>query len=105
MYVMLAPGQLKPGVSEAEMIAASDRFEANFVKKQKGVLRRHVLRAKSGGYADLVFFESKAAAERVLEAEMTSPDCAEFFSVFAPPDEGLPDMGVLSFEMLKIYEG
>jgi hypothetical protein len=101
MYVMLAPIELKPGVDEKSFLSASDRFEADFVRNQPGIVRRHLLRAKYGGYADLVFFESKEAANRVLEAEATSPECAIFFGLMVMPDD--PDMGVLSYEEVKVY--
>ena len=103
-YVVLAPIRLKAGVSEAGLVAASDTFEANFVKKQRGIIKRLLLKAKDGSYADLVFFESKGDADKVMEAEASSPDCLEFFGVMEAPDESLPDMGVLSFEHVKTYE-
>jgi hypothetical protein len=79
-------------------------FQADFVSKQSGIVKRLLLRGKDGAYADLVFFESKEAADRVVEAEANSPHCGQFFSIMQPPDENLPDMGVLSFEQLQIYE-
>src|SRR5262245_34078906 len=102
-YVMLAPIRLKEGVDETALVAASEAFQANFVTRQRGIVRRFLLRAKDGGYADLVFFESTAAADRVVEAETSSGDCAAFFSIMQPPDESLPDMGVLGFEQVKAY--
>ena len=103
MYVMLAPARLKAHVDEATMLAASDKFDADFVRKQPGIIGRHLLKDGKGGYADLVFFTSKEAADKVIEAEMTSPDCAVFFSLLEM-DESAPDMGVLSFEHIKSYE-
>jgi hypothetical protein len=104
MYVQLAPITLKPGISEAQLLEASDAFDDRFVKKQDGIVRRILLKAKNGFYADLVFFESKQAADRVLENEMNSPDCAAFFSLMEMPDESVEDMGVQSFEHVKTYE-
>lgn len=103
-FVMLAPIRLKAGIDEAALVTASDMLEANFVSKQQGILKRLLLRAKDGSYADLVSFASKAAADLVLEAEATSQDCLEFFKIMQAPDENLPDMGVLSFEHVKTYE-
>jgi hypothetical protein len=103
-YIQLAPIALKPGVSETQLLQASDMFDKAFVKKQDGIIRRHLLRAKTGGYADLVFFESKQAADKVRENEMSSPNCAAFFSIMEVPDETAVDMGVLSFEPIKTYE-
>ena len=103
-YVVLAPIQLKPGIDEKQLLAASDEFERDFVKKQRGITKRMLLRGKHGGYADLVFFESKEDADRVAKIEETSEECARLFGIMEPPDPNLPDMGVQSFEHVKTYE-
>lgn len=102
-YIQLAPIHLKAGRDEKSLLAVSDAFQASFVSKQAGIVQRILLRGKNGGYADLVFFESKVDAERVAEAERTSEQCAAFFEILEPPDPDLPDMGVLSFEHVKTY--
>ena len=104
MYIMLAPIRLKDGLEENALLQASDTFQRNFAGKQDGILKRLLLRSKSGGYADLVFFESKDEAERICKLEETSPECHEFFRIMEAPDQTLPDMGVMSFEHLKTYE-
>jgi len=103
IYVQLASIQLKDGVDEKTLLEASDAFEVNFVNKQQGILKRVLLKAKHGGYADLVFFESKDDADRVAKVEQTSEACHEFGKIMEAPDESLPDMGVLSFEHIKTY--
>ena len=104
MYVQLAPIHLKDGFDEKALLKASDVFETDFVRKQKGILKRVLLKGKHGGYADLVFFDSKDAADRVAELEATSEACHKFGSIMEAPDASLPDMGVLSFEHVKTYE-
>jgi hypothetical protein len=104
MYIQLAPIQLREGVDEAKLLEASAGFQQDFVSKQKGILRRILVKAKHGGYADLVFFASKEDADRVAEAEATSEHCLAFFKLLQPPDTNTPDMGVLSFEHVRTYE-
>jgi hypothetical protein len=104
MFIQLAAAKLKEGVDEAKLLEASDEFQKNFVSKQEGILRRILVRAKHGGYADLVFFESKEHADRVAQAEATSEHCLALFQLLEPTDPAAPDMGVLSFETLKTYE-
>lgn len=99
MYVQLAPFELKEGIDENTLLEASDAFQACFVNKQKGIIKRELLRGKDGTYADLVFFESKEDADRVAKTEETSEECLEFFRIMK-----VPDMGVLSFEQIKTYE-
>lgn len=104
MVVLLAPIRLKEGVDEGSLLEASDAFQARFVEKQAGVIRRLLLKATDGTYADLVFFESREDAARVAKIEETSAECLDFFRIMEPPDPSLPDMGVLSFEHVKTYE-
>lgn len=104
LYIQLAPIQLIEGVDEKTLLDVSDRFQAGFVARQKGVQRRILMKARHGGYADLVFFASREAAEQVAAAEQSSHQCHEFFRILKAPDGSLPDMGVLSFEPLKTYE-
>lgn len=104
MYIQLAPGKLKAGVTEAAALKASDEFEEHFVKHQQGIIKRMFLKGKDGTYADLVFFESQEAAERVATVEQQGhPDCQAFFDLWEI-DTSKPDMGVLSFEQIKTYE-
>jgi hypothetical protein len=95
MYIALASFKLKTGVDEQTLLQASDKFEKEFVRKQKGIIKRLLLRNVDGSYADLVFFESKEDYDRVLQAEQTSP---EFFSLMETPD--IPG---LKFHHLKTY--
>lgn len=103
-YIQMVPVQLNDGIDEKSLLEASDRFQAAFVSKQRGVVKRILMRASSGGYADLVFFESKDAAERIAAAERTSVECLEFFAMVKPSALGSLDTGVLSFEHLRTYE-
>jgi hypothetical protein len=95
MYIVLAPFRLKKGVDEQALLRASDKFEEAFVKAQKGIIKRMLLKNADGSYADLVFFESEEDYDRVLQAEQTSP---EFFSLMETPD-----MPGLKFHHLKTY--
>jgi hypothetical protein len=104
MYIKLAPIRLKDGIDEKTLLEASDAFERDFVRKQRGIIKRLLLRGNHGDYADLVFFESKADADRVVEIEATSDICLAYFKVMEAPDANLPDMGVLSFDHMRTYD-
>ena len=97
MQIALAPFKLKPGVTEEALLAASDEFETGFAQKQEGIVRRVLVRDTDGGYADIVFFESKEAMERVIEAEQGDEVCARFMSIMDDGEYG-------EFEILKAYE-
>ena len=78
---VLAPFTLAKGKSEADLLSASAVFQETFVSRQQGVLRRELIRKSDGEYLDIVQFRSKEDAERVMEAERTSPDCMVFFEM------------------------
>lgn len=103
-FIQLVPFQLKDGVDEATLLEASDAFQADFVSQQPGVQRRLLLRSAGGGYADLVFFESKAHADRIAAAEATSESFRALLQLVAPPAPGVTAPAISSFEQLKAYE-
>lgn len=104
MYIQIAPFHLKDGVDEKALLDGSDNFQSGFVARQKGVLKRILVKSRHGGYADLVFFENKEAADRIAAAEESSREFGDFLGIMKAPDGNPPDMGVLSFEHLKTYE-
>jgi hypothetical protein len=97
MHIALAPFTLKSGVTQEMLLEASDEFHRSFVRGQKGIDRRILVRGTDGGYADVVFFADEQAMDQVLEAEQDSEACAVFFSIM--DDEGSPRV----FEVLKTY--
>jgi hypothetical protein len=78
---VLAPIKLAPNKTEADLLAASAKFQSEFVDHEPGVLRRELVRAQDGTYLDIVQFRSEADMAEVIEKEMQSPACADFFSV------------------------
>lgn len=82
MLVVIAPGRLKDGVTEAEMLTASVRFQVEFVVHHRGVLRRMLVADDAGGYADIVFFADEQAIAEVVEAEQTSEVCQAFMALW-----------------------
>jgi hypothetical protein len=98
MHIALAPFELKPGITEDDLVSASDRFEAEFARKQDGVVRRNLVKDGDGGYADLVCFRDLDAMNRVIEAERSSEACAAFFSIMTG------DGSHRVYEVLKSYE-
>jgi len=98
MHIAVAPFRLKPGISEDDLVKASDDFQEQFVTTQEGILRRILVRDGEGGYADIVFFADAAAIDRVLQAEQESEVCAALFAIM--DDEG----GHTVYEELKTYQ-
>jgi hypothetical protein len=97
MHIAIAPFRLKTDVTEETLLAASDDFEARFVKTQDGIIKRILVKGvDSGDYADIVFFADLEAIDRVIEAERTSEVCAAFFSIMEGDDHRV-------YEVVKSY--
>jgi len=103
MIVETAVITLREGVSEAELVAASNAFQTDFLNGRKGFLRRELLKQYGGGFLDLVHWESRAAADSVMEAAGDSEVCGSFFSLMET-DRANPGEGVTHYRSLSVYE-
>jgi len=89
---IFAPIKLAEGKTEADLLAASQLFQQDFVAHEPGVLRRELVRKPDGTYLDIVQFRSHEDYVDVIKKEMASPICANFFAVmdlsdFDPEEE------------------
>ncbi len=91
---IIAPITLAKGKSEADLLAASNIFQTDFVNDQEGVIRRELIRKADGQYLDIVQFRSVEDARDVIKKEMVSPACHAFFSIM-----DLSDMDDLEMEL------
>jgi hypothetical protein len=75
--------RLRPanGVSEAEFLAASDRFEEAYMKKRHGFQKRTLLRGENGEWAVIVNWESAEDAQASMDAFPNDPASAPFNAV------------------------
>ena len=78
---VLAPIKLAAGKTEADLLAASDRFQKEFANAQPGLIRRELVRTGDGKYLDIVQFRSVEDAKAIIEKEKESAACHAFFSV------------------------
>ncbi len=83
---VIVPIQLAEGISEADLLLASDRFQKEFVDTQPGVLRREMVRSGVGKYIDIVQFRSSEDAEDVMKKEQESAACHAFFAIMNMED-------------------
>jgi hypothetical protein len=76
-----APFNLKPGVSEQQVIDAADRIQAEFLAKQPGCLDRWLVREADGRYADIIWWNSHEDAEHAMAQVEQSETCAAYFAL------------------------
>ena len=101
-YVEWAPFTLKPGVTDEELLRASEALQEDFVKHQPGFIRRELLKGSGREWVDLVYWEDRESAERVAAHAAESPACRAYFEYM----EGVADPagGVLHFERRRLYD-
>lgn len=103
-----APFKSRPDVTESAIVAASNKMQAGFLNEQPGFLRRELLKLGAGDFVDLVWWESRAAAETAMQAAGSSAACADYFSLMqfdTPPAGSVSGTGILHFAQLATYGG
>lgn len=86
------------GVSDVQVLEASDAVQKEFLNAQKGFIRRELLKGKDGQWSDLIYWQSKAAADEAAKKVEHSSACAGYFKCMANPDAG-----VLHFTRVRSY--
>jgi hypothetical protein len=94
---------LKEGVTDTQVIDASQKFEEGFLVKQSGYIKRDLLHIEGREWADIVYWASREEAEKVLKACEKSPVCGEYFSIMEPFDPKIPNFGIIHLEVVKSY--
>ncbi|MDL2293535.1 hypothetical protein LJC60_02775 [Ruminococcaceae bacterium OttesenSCG-928-D13] len=72
--------KLKKSVSEAEFMPVSDKFNSDFLAKQKGYISRKLL-LKGDMWADMVLWETEADHLNAMEASREDAVAAEYMSM------------------------
>lgn len=103
MIVEYAPFTIKEGVTESQLVAASQKLQEHFADKQSGFIKRDLLHLEGRKWVDIVYWASKEDAEKALKASETSTICSEYFSIMEPVDPKIPNGGVAHLELVKSY--
>jgi hypothetical protein len=98
-----APFELKPGVAEADLLAASDALQTEFLEQQPGFIRRELLRGKDRQWVDTVYWRSLEAAEAASRLVMDSPVCLRYFELMIMPENDDPNAGISHFAHVRTY--
>lgn len=97
-----APFSLRPGVAEAELLAASEMLQRAFLARQPGFLARTLVRAADRSYVDVVWWESSEAAHEAMAKAAASETCAAYFTLMGA-DLADPGAGVARFDAIAEY--
>ena len=89
------------GVDEATVLEASRTLQSEFLDKQDGFIRRELFKGPQDSWADLLYWESREAAERALGKAADSPACSRYFALIAASGDGAP--GLVHLEQVECY--
>ena len=98
-----APFRLRDGVTEHELLEASETLQREFLAHQCGFVRRELLRGADGQWVDLIHWETEAAADAVLTAAGQSTICQQYFKLMVMPGGADPAAGVLHLTRVRAY--
>lgn len=101
--IEMAPFTLASGVSDAALLAASERLEREFLSQQKGYVGRALTRRPDGGWADVVMWESKESAEAIIPLVPQSPAAGAYFACMASADTDNPSQGISLMQAQGVY--
>lgn len=102
-----APFKLKPGVAEGRMMEASSAMQKHFLDLQPGFMRRELLQRGPSEFVDLVWWESREAAEAAMRVVGTSQACAGYFALMqfdTASEGGESDSGILHLAQRATYQ-
>ena len=98
-----APFRVRPDVTEATLLDASEALQRSFLADQPGFVRRELLRGANGEWVDLVYWRDEASANAVISAVAASPACHAYFSLMENFDSADPAAGVVHLRRVRAY--
>ena len=98
-----APFRLGQGVEEADLLAASEVLQREFLRHQPGFVRRELLRGADGQWVDLVVWRDEPSAKAVMDVIGSSAVCHAYFQLMAGGDNMDPASGVLHLHRVRAY--
>lgn len=101
--IEMAPFILANGVSEATLLAASERLEQDFLAKTEGYLGRILMRKDERNWSDIVFWQSAAHAAKAMQQAASAEACGVYFRCMEATDHDDLGQGVSLFETVKRY--
>lgn len=98
-----APFTIGPGVSEEQLLEASEALQSEFLARQPGFVRRELLRGENREWCDLVYWEDAAAARAAVEQAASSGVCLRYFQLMEGADHADPGAGVRHLSLRRSY--
>lgn len=108
MVVEWAPFEVREGVSNEQLLQASEHLQNEFLVKQKGYIKRELLKGEGRQWVDLIYWASEEDAQAAIQNAMNSAACGVFFGLMkgVPDPEELidPAEGVFHYKRMAGWE-
>lgn len=82
MYKDIISYQLAANVTEQELLTVADRILNEWMGNQPGFIRWEIHKDSEDGYTDIVYWESKEAAQKAEKEMKNIPDASEWFDCY-----------------------
>lgn len=82
--VEMARFDLQSGHSTAELVAASEKLQSEFLLQCPGFLQRELVHLGDLSYMDLVHWRTAQDAHAVMQQAMSSPAAMAYFALMSP---------------------
>ncbi len=86
----------KDGVNDFDFIKMGVEIEENFIKKQKGFIKRTFAKSENGDWVEVIYWETMEDATKASEAAMKSPVCMPMFGMLDDASVKMHHFDILS---------
>jgi len=69
------------GVTDEQLVASANVVNSDFLIKQKGFIKRELIKKSDNEYADVIYWETKTDAVTAGEKVNTCVKCSEYFKL------------------------
>lgn len=97
-----APFIKAPSVTDEQLIAKANDVNSNFLIKQKGFIKRELIKKDDNEYADVVYWETKNDAVTAGDKVNTCVKCGEYFELMKM--EETAGEGFSHYSIIKSWE-
>ena len=94
---------LAEGVDESTLIVAADALQRDFFSRQKGFIKRDLVRVAERKWADVIYWESRDSAEQAMQVAPSNPAALQYFQLMVNDGESDPASGLMIMTIAKSY--
>jgi len=101
--IEFAPFTLAEGVDESTLTAASDALQAEFFSQQKGFIKRELVKAVNGQWADVVYWDSMESVEQAMQNAPDNPAALKYFQLMVNTEHNDPSTEIMLLSAVRSY--